>query len=250
MKKIYAILNLVSIVGIIFWNYYANSAGINGNSVGSLSDEYANLFTPAGYAFSIWGLIFIGLLILGIYVMKIAFDSAASNDVINRIGPWLIIANIGNGLWLWFWLNEMTGVSVLVMLVILISLLTLMVRLGISTSDVSKDIKRMIYWPIACYTGWITVAAVANISAYLAKLNWSWLFDEITWTVIMIIIAAVLYLLVLRTRKSFIFASVGVWAFVAIAVRHWGGISAIQWTAAAAAIMLLANMFVLNGQRH
>ena len=63
MRKFYAIANTLVIVGVIFWNYYSNTGAINDKTVGDISDDLYNLFTPSGYAFAIWGLIY--LLLLG-----------------------------------------------------------------------------------------------------------------------------------------------------------------------------------------
>ena len=106
MQKIYAIINFVIVLGVIFWNYWSNTGAINGNTVGGLSDKYVNLFTPAGYAFVIWGIIFLGLLVLTINQLVLAFKNSQHSDSILQIGPWLSIAHIGNAAWLWFWLHE------------------------------------------------------------------------------------------------------------------------------------------------
>ncbi len=238
MKKFLALSNLLVILAVIAWNYLANSANIKGNTVGSLSDEYFNLFTPAGYAFIIWGPIFLGLLALGIYGVVQAFRKNGYSSFLLKMGPWLIIANLGNAAWLWFWLNEQTGISVIIMLIILISLIVLILRLNMERWDAPLVIIANIWWPLCLYSGWIAVATVANISAYLAKIEWSWLFGEVTWTLIMIILAAGINLFMILTRNMREFAAVGIWALLAIAVRHWDSIPAIQYTALASAIVI------------
>ena len=239
MKKIYAPANLVVIIALIGWNYLANSMGINGNTVGSLSAEYDNLFTPAGYAFSIWGLIFLGLLAHGIFQVKRVFFSRKTDDFVARIGPWLIIANLANGAWVWVWLKEYTGLSVAVMLLILVALIVIIVRLNMERWDAPLSIIFWVWWPICLYSGWIAVATIANISAYLAKIEWQPLFSETTWTAIMIALVTLLNLGMIYYRNMREFALVAVWALVAIAVRHWGQIPVLQWTALTGALILL-----------
>lgn len=239
MKKFYSITNLVVILLLIFWNYAANSWGINGNTIGSLSREYANLFTPASWAFSIWGLIFLGLVANGIYQVKKVFFDKSGDEFVSRMGPWLIIANLTNGAWVWFWLNEKTGISVLIVIIILISLIILIIRLNMERWDAPLQIIAWIWWPICIYSGWIAVALIANIAAYLAKIEWQMLFSEVTWTVIMIIVAAILNIFMIITRNMREFAAVGVWALAAISLRHWGEIPVLQWTAFFSAIAVL-----------
>ncbi|OEK03353.1 hypothetical protein BFP97_18290 [Roseivirga sp. 4D4] len=220
--RFWAILNAVVLAIVMYWNYYANAQGINENSVGSLSREYDNLFTPSSYAFSIWGLIYIALISNAIFQIKAAFKGTYAT-FFDDLGPFLVFANIGNALWIWAWLTERTGLSVLIMIAILLSLLTAVFKLGIRSGDRSPNvIKRWVWWPISLYTGWITVATIANVSAYLAKINWAFLMNETNWASLMIIVGGVVYLFVLSKRGMITFALVGVWAFVAIAHKQWG----------------------------
>ena len=243
MKKTYAILNLLVSAGVIFWNYWANTGNIGGKTVGELSDEYASLFTPAGYAFAIWGIIFIGLLVLSGYQLKLAFSGGPHSESILQMGPWLIFANLGNAVWLWFWLNEQTGWSVLIMLFILFSLIQVILKLNMERWDAPIPVIALLWWPISAYSGWIAVATIANISAYLAKENWLALFSEEIWTVIMVGVAGALNLFMIYTRSMREFALVGVWAILAIAVRHWGEIALIQWTCVVWLIVLFLAVF-------
>ena len=235
--RLLAVTNFLVIIATIFVNYYVNSRPINGNTIKTLSDTYANLFTPASYAFSIWGLIFLMLVAHGIYQLICAF-SARKDEFINQIGGWLMLANIGNASWTYIWLLEQTGLSVIVMLVILISLIMIILRTNMERWDAPVPLIAFVWWPICLYSGWIAVATIANIAGYLAKLEWSPLFSETTWTIIMMAVVVVLNLLMIATRNMREFAMVGVWALVAIAVRHWDQIAAIQYTAVVGAAIL------------
>ena len=73
MEKRLAVLNSISVILVIAVSYISQTGIINGNTMGSLSAEYYNLFTPAGYAFAIWGIIFLGLLIFSGYQLYQAF---------------------------------------------------------------------------------------------------------------------------------------------------------------------------------
>lgn len=240
MKKTYAILNLLVIIAVIFWNYLANTGFVGGNTVGELSDKYDNLFTPAGYAFSIWCIIFLALLAHGIFQVQRAFFSEKDSSFIEKIGPWLLITNIGNATWLWFWLQESTLLTIFIMLTMLVSLLTIIIKLDMQRWEAPKDIVRWVWIPISLYSGWITVATIANISAYLAKIGWQAMFSETVWTIIMVVVATIVNALVLQQRKMPVFAGVGVWAITAIAVRHWAVIPSLQWAAAICGAVLVA----------
>jgi hypothetical protein len=231
MKRFYSVFNLIIVILLIIWNYLSNTGIVNEKTIGTLSREYENLFTPAGYAFSIWGIIFFGLLATSAYQIKKVFLDKSNNEFVLKIGPWFSIANIANGLWVYAWLKEYTGLSVIIMLSILISLLIIIIRLNMERAKVQTSFKVWAWWPIGIYAGWITVASVANVSAWLAKHDWEFLFSETLWTMIMIIIAAIINLLMIRTRQMRDFALVGIWSLTAITIRHWGSIPEIQWTA-------------------
>jgi hypothetical protein len=61
MKKTLALANGIALIITIFVNYLSNTGALNGNTMKVVSDKYFNYFTPAGFAFSIWGLIYVGL---------------------------------------------------------------------------------------------------------------------------------------------------------------------------------------------
>ncbi|WP_296700555.1 hypothetical protein [Algoriphagus sp.] len=242
--KTYSLLNLIVISLVVFWNYWVGSKGLNGNTVSSLSSQYENLFTPAGYAFSIWGIIFLSLLAQAVFFISRAFSKSKNSDFISQVGPYLIMTNIGNALWLYFWLMEQTGLSVVVMLGILTSLVIIILNTNMEKWDAPRSIIIWLWWPICLYSGWIAVATIANISAYLAKISWTGPFSEITWTIIMIIIATSVNLFMIFTRNMREFAMVGAWAIFAIAVRHWNSIELLKTTALiCASILILASAY-------
>lgn len=236
-KKTYAVINFITLSLVIFWNYWANSSTINGNTVGELSDKYNSLFTPPGYAFALWGVIFLGLFVHTLYQLKCAF-TVTDDNFIEKIGPWFSVANLANGAWIWFWLNEYTGLSVLVMIILMLSLITIIIKLNMERWYAPKTTIAFIWWPISIYSGWIAVALIANVSSYLVKIQWSTFLSAITWAVVMIVVATLLNIFMIYTRIMREFALVGVWSFVAIAVRHWDTIPTIQWTAVACASLL------------
>lgn len=239
MKIFYALSNFLIIIALIAWNYAANALGINGNTIGSLSREYENLFTPAGYAFSIWGPIYLGLVAFGIYQLKKVFIDKQDDGIVMQMGPWLIIANLANAAWVWCWLNEYTGLSVVFMILVLVSLILVILRLNMERWDAPVRIILWVWWPICLYSGWIAVATIANFAAWLTKIGWQSPFTDITWTTIIIILAALLNLFMVKTRNMREFALVGVWALVAISVRHWDSIFLLQWTALVSALVIM-----------
>ena len=240
MKKKFAILNLLSVILVIGVNYISQSVRLNGLTIGEISVKYANLFTPASYAFAIWGLIFLGLLAYGIFQVKRAFFSRKESEFIEQTGYWFAIANILNCSWVIVFVYDYTALSVLIMLGILFSLLKIVLNTNMERWDAPIEIIAFVWWPICLYSGWITVATIANISLYLTKIGWdATFFSEQQWTIILIFAATAINIAMIVYRNMREFAAVGVWALFAIFIRHKGTIDSIAHLALFCSFVLL-----------
>ncbi len=216
--KTQALLNTLSVVFVLFTNYYSQVVGINGNTVGSLSRKYDNLFTPAGYAFSIWGIIFL-LLIVYVVHQWASLKNQLLREGFQKRGSWFLIANTMNGLWVIAWLYEWTAFSVVVMTILLCSLLRELLIAGHNAATWREKI--FLNLPISIYVGWISVAIIANTAAFLSKTGWSGgPISEVSWTIIMIAVAILVNLFVLITTRRGGFVWVGAWALFAIYARQ------------------------------
>ena len=238
MKKTLAIINTVVIVITIAFNSLASAGGISGNTVGGISDKYNTLFTPSGYAFSIWGIIYLALIAFALFQLRRAFSKEKESDFIRQAGLWMTVANIANILWLYAWLNEYIGLSLGIMLIILVSLMIMVIRLNMERWDAPLPVIVFVWWPISIYSGWIAVATIANVSSLLVSIEWQALLSAEGWATLMIIVAVILNLVMILLRNMREFAAVGVWALVAISVRHWDSAPVLQWTALIGAIVL------------
>jgi len=125
-------------------------------------------------------------------------------------------------LWVLAWLYDYTGISGLLMLVLLLSLIKIIVRTEMEMHDVPFKTLALVWWPFCIYSGWIAVALIANIAAYLTKIDWNRFgLTEVTWTVIMLCVAGLINLFITWNRNMREFALVGVWGLVAVAASNW-----------------------------
>jgi hypothetical protein len=214
------IFNTLSYVVTLYLNYLYGAGVGERKSVGEISNQYDTLITPAGYAFSIWGLIY--LLLLGFIIFQwISFFRNQNHKSLLPSSIWFGLSNIFNALWIVVWTSEMLVVSVLVIFALLLCLLILVMKLKLETWDAPLDIIAFVWWPICIYTGWIVVASVVNTSVLFFSFD---LFeDQVLWTCLILTVATGIYLFLTFNRNMREAALVGVWAFVAIAVKQWDG---------------------------
>ncbi len=215
------VANGIALVFTIVMNYLSNTGLFNGNTMKTISDKYANYFTPAGYAFSIWGLIYLGLIAFVCYTGRSLFRKDANDEILQKIGGWFLLSCLANSLWVVAWLYDYTGASVLIMAVLLLSLVKIVTNTHMQVTARLLADKAFVIWPFALYIGWVSVAFVANTAAFLTKISWNrWGIDEVVWTVVMIGVAGLINILMVGYRRMFAFGMVGIWALAAIAVAN------------------------------
>jgi hypothetical protein len=219
--KSLAILNLIGFILTIILNGLANGLPINGKNTGELSDMYPNLFVPAGITFSIWGLIYLLLFIFIIYQLIEAFKKDGNTEFIRAIGFWFLLSSIANASWILAWHYVMPGLSLIIMLILLISLLKIYLNLEDAKKKIPKSKQYLIYPIFSIYLGWITVATIANSTAYLVDLGWNGGgFGEANWTVLMMIIAICFGLFFLLYKRDIFYPLVITWALYGIFLKR------------------------------
>ncbi|MEO8665047.1 MAG: tryptophan-rich sensory protein [Ignavibacteria bacterium] len=244
MKKILQAANIIALAVTIAINYISNTGIFNGNTIASVSAKYDNLLTPAGYTFSIWSLIYVSLSAFVIYQGMSLFRKGETPEVVLQAGWWFVISCAANCLWVISWLYEYTGLSVVLMLILLFSLSRIIVRTNMEFYDASFKTVAFVWWPVSYYSGWITIALLANVAAYLTKIQWDGfgLSKEIQ-AIIMIGIAVVINLFLTWKRNMREFAFVGSWGLTGIAVANYGRSQEVFIAALLAAVILFVSSF-------
>lgn len=244
MKRTLQIANGIALIVTVAINYLSNTGMFNGNTMASVSARYQNYFTPAGYAFSIWGLIYLSLLGFVIYQGRSLFKKTAKDEVVLKVGWWFVVSCAANSLWVIAFLYGYLWLSVLIMLVLLFSLLKIVVNNNMERENAPLKTFAFVWWPFCLYSGWITVALIANMAAWLTKIDWNGFgVSEISWAIVMIVVAGIINLFMTWNRNMREFALVGVWALVAVAVANWGDVQSIVQIS----IIVAAVLFISSG---
>jgi len=195
--------NIIAFVAVIAVNAMANGLPIGGKTTGEVSANYPSLFTPAGFTFSIWGLIYLALTV---FIIWQALPAQRGNQSLSQIGVPFKISCLANAIWIFAWHYDFTALSFLLMLLILGSLIQIFRGINASTSI-------LVSFPFSLYMGWITVATIANFSAVqtawglndagISSIEWTWLKLAVAGTIGAVVVA--------RTR-NIVFLLVISWA--------------------------------------
>lgn len=203
------IINIVLFTGMVVMNYLANALPLNNKTTGELSDSFPNLFVPAGLTFSIWGIIYLLLL-----VYSIVQYTGSDKEAISGISLLFGISCILNALWIVMWHYEKLPLSLLIMIGLLVTLILINNQIRNLNPGIIKA-------SFGIYLGWICIATIANVTAFLVNANWNGFgISHEAWTIIMIFSGLLIAALsVYNLRNPFIGFAV-VWAFIGIAIKR------------------------------
>ena len=253
MIRTFKYLNLVFFLLMIGVNALANLLPLGIGHTGDISKKYENLFTPAPVTFFIWAIIYVLLAIFVIYQLGIFGNTAVSEAVVRLVGPWFILTCIMNICWIFSWHYDMTWLSVVFMLGLLISLIILVTRFTLNSTRTVSSISSLplsaciSVYAFEIYIGWITAATIANISVLLVKLDWNRFgLSSQFWTILIIIIGALIGALFISFGGRYMAAIAVIWAYCGILIKHisqagYGGTYPLIITATIFGIIIIAT---------
>ena len=199
-------------------NALANIVPLNGQTTGELSDKYGNLFAPAGFTFSIWSLIYLLLLFHVLYQLGL-FQKNKNPQLLSQVGVLFCISSVLNASWIFLWHYEYLLFSVLVMLLMLLTL----IKMNTLTFNPSLTRREAFFvkLPFSVYFGWITIATIANITAFLVSIDWDGFgISEVTWTIIILFVGVAIGILTTIRQKDIAYGLVFIWAYYGIYSKH------------------------------
>jgi hypothetical protein len=206
-------------------NGLANALPINGQTTGAISDNYFNLFAPAGLTFAIWGLIYLLLAFYTIaqFGLLARQKDETARESLNKVGVYFILSSLANTLWILAWHFEIMTVAMVLMLIILVCLIIIVqeirqdsVRMPLAWRD-----KFLLRLPFSVYFGWITVATIANATTLLVYWKWDGFgLAAPAWTVIALLAGLVIGLTAMLRNQDIAYGLVLVWAYAGILIKH------------------------------
>ncbi|MFE6507842.1 TspO/MBR family protein [Nocardioides sp. NPDC057767] len=243
MKRTWQIGNVLALVFALVANFLTGAQILDLPPIGEISDRYATYLTPAAYAFSIWTLIYLLLIVFAVHQARDLRHPRDDNDLPQLLGPLFIVASICNGLWTYVFVKEWIGLSVAVLLTLTAALYAALWRLGVGTSRPSTKDFLMVWLPLMLYTGWVTAASIVNIATYLDSKDVT--VSPLASIVVIAVLTVVLLILLFERNLRELLISCA-WALVAIGLRQLQ-LSQSTWVAivalVCAGILVLAMLF-------
>ena len=216
-------LSLILFSLVIYTNYLANALPIGGVTTGEVSDLLDNLFTPTGFTFSIWGIIYLSLFIFLISLFRI---SEEQKPFISKV---LVLFNINcllNISWIFAWHYMLFPLSLIIMLGLLYNL----ILISRVIKAYHKELKSSYLYNITSfsfniYFGWITVATVANFTGLLISLEWGGFgISHDVWTALIIFVATTIASITFIKNNAIWYLLPIIWAFYGIYFKHTNGV--------------------------
>lgn len=240
------IINWLFLALVLTINALANILPINGMNTGEISGLYPNLFVPAGFTFSIWGVIYLLLLTYNIsftyYVLHPQKNQQISS-YINAINPLFLLSCLFNASWILAWHYLQPFLSILIMISLLITLTVLFVKSISFYTSFSLYDRLFLHAPFVVYLGWISVATIANITAGLVKWEWNGFgISGIAWSSIMMMVAILLSLYVTFRYRVYSFSLVIAWALWGIHEAQSGKDPLLNWIPLSGISILLIQL--------
>lgn len=218
-RKTKAGINLILFLITVGINTLGALGMINGMSQREVSDTYRTLITPSPMIFSIWGLIY-GLLLISLIYLLVKHNEERIGKIIDAISVPFWISSVANILWIVTFSYEWMGISSLLILVLVFSLAALNAKLT-APHGLGEKINALAF---GLYNGWLIIATVVNIAAFLVKIQWNGFgLADNTWAVIILVAALVITLLIEWKLRNAVLPLPLAWAYFGIFQEHQVG---------------------------
>lgn len=230
----YRVANTIAFIVMVTVNTLANALPIHGKTTGELSDQYPNLFVPAGITFSIWGVIYLSLA----SVMVWQFLSSRLNVI--ESARWAIAANfVLNALWIISWHYEYVALSLIIMVLLLATLVVV-------NTELAKHKVSLLKFAFGMYLGWICLATIANTTTLLVSFSWAGFgISEEIWTIVLMLAGAFIGIIAMRRLGNPYLALALVWGFAGIILKRQADYAAIAATGYACIALTIAGALTL-----
>lgn len=223
---------LAAFLVMIVMNYFI------GSNVGSVADNNQPIIQPAGFAFSIWGLIYA---LVFIWIIKQFFQKTWEDSPAYKLKYWPIVNFLLNSAWILVFTQQMILASVIVIFSLLITLFIMHILIT----------GRHYHWfnrlPFSIYFAWVTVASIVNVFQLTNDNNIDTLIgsNELTWTIIMLAATGAIGVIIALYFKDWLYPLVIIWPLFAIYTENESEYTSLNITLLIISIVLAVSSLVV-----
>jgi hypothetical protein len=232
-------LVMLATLGIIAFSGLAIAGYVNNATPAEIGARYKAALTPSEYAFSIWGLIYLGLAAFSVFQLM-----PANLTRFRGIRTLYIAGCVLNVAWLYFWLSDRLGLSLALVSGLAVILFLLTARIG-SAEDLATRITKATF---GLYAGWVTVEAFAILFVVFAATGFaiSSSISAVLGVIAIILMSAIAVLMVWR-YNNYLFPLAVAWGIAAIAIKQSGNTAIVVACAVGVIVCLIAALsFVMT----
>lgn len=226
---------------------WLTNTGTFGPDNGTMSDRYPTLLVAAGYAFAIWGLIF--LLDLAYAAWQLT-GNRKTDDTLSRVAPWAAAGFLLTTVWMPLFAMSQFWLCLLVIFGAAFCLIRCAMIL--SHDRTPQEGQWMWAWlPLSLHAGWLSLAAFLNLAQVIVAYKLASTTDMLPWSLVLFALAALMLLMVnLRMRGNIDYVIAALWALIAVYVKQsdsgQAGSQTAAWVALAIAAVLVLQTVMLR----
>jgi benzodiazapine receptor len=209
---------IIAFVVMVVVNALANSLPLGGRTTQTLAALHPDPFSPADYAFSIWSVIYGGLLA---YIIFQALPEQRHNRRLVALAPWFWASCAANVAWLFFWHYEQILASLVTLAVLVACVAGGYRALHRDAATPGTAERWCVHFPLSLYLGWVVVAVLANFAVWGTDARLDAAIDAPrVWAILSIVAATIAAGVMGWWRRDFLFDAAVLWALVGIVVRY------------------------------
>lgn len=213
---------LLALIAMLTVNALSSILPINGVTPKEVSDRYPNLFVPAPLTFSIWGVIYILVILYTLYQFGLfrKREEAINATLLSRTGIVFIVSSVLNLSWVIAWHYGLLTISFLILALFLITMID-MRQIIHAQEPLSRKERWFVRLPFSVYFGWVTVATIAGATALLVGNGFGGLgISEAVWTILILFVGAAIGIITALKFRDIAYLAVFVWAYANILSNH------------------------------
>lgn len=201
-------MNMIVFAILLVINYVSSVGLINGIDQKEMSDKYLTPITPASFTFSIWGVIYT-LIFISLILMLLNRNKASYHTIIDKVSPLFWLSSLLNIGWVVIFLYDKVLVST-IFIVSFTIVLAFINKIIVENNDNRKNILALTF---GLYNGWLLIATIVNIAAYLVKIEWNrWGLSKEVWGIVLLSLAFVIAVIIMNWLKNAAFTIPAAWA--------------------------------------